>query len=71
MAGSANLIPAGDAARRWAREEGERALLTALHCRALATVVQRGEGHLFMRKYALFASGRRPLGVRDGVLCLF
>lgn len=47
------------------------ALLMALHCRALATVVQRGDGHLFMRKYALFALGRWPLGVRSGALHVF
>lgn len=47
------------------------ALLLVLHCQALARLCDRGESHLFMRKYALFSLGRWPLGVRDGMLLLF
>lgn len=47
------------------------ALLTALHARALAMLAGCGESHLFMRKYALFALGRWPLGVAHSALHLF
>ncbi|HUF21956.1 MAG TPA: hypothetical protein VMP00_14540 [Burkholderiales bacterium] len=61
------LVPGGAELARVA----SGALLMALHCKALATVAQRGDGHLFMRKYALFALGRWPLGVRRGALHVF
>jgi hypothetical protein len=43
----------------------------ALHAAALARLAGEGSGHLFMRKYALFESGRWPLGVVGGRLFLF
>jgi hypothetical protein len=47
------------------------ALLMALHAHALARLAGCGDSHLFMRKYALFALGRWPLGVSHGALQLF
>jgi hypothetical protein len=47
------------------------AALMAVHCRALALLAGRGEDHLFMQKYALFARGRWPLGMRDSTFTLF
>jgi len=47
------------------------AALMALNQRALALLAGRGEEHLFVQKYALFASGRWPLGVRQTTLILF
>jgi hypothetical protein len=61
------LADAGEALARAA----SGALLLAVHCRALARLCGRGDSHLFMRKYELFARGRWPLGVRDGTLILF
>jgi len=43
----------------------------ALHTAALAQLAGEGAGHLFMRKYALFASGRWPLGIVGRVFFLF
>jgi hypothetical protein len=43
----------------------------ALHAAALARLAGEGPDHLFMRKYALFESGRWPLGVVGGSLHLF
>ena len=43
----------------------------ALHAAALARLAGEGPEHLFMRKYALFESGRWPLGVVGGRLHLF
>ncbi len=42
-----------------------------LHAAALARLAGEGPDHLFMRKYALFESGRWPLGVVRGVFHLF
>lgn len=43
----------------------------AAHGRALAQLAQVGDDHLFMRKYALFAGGRWPLGLLGGAFHLF
>jgi hypothetical protein len=43
----------------------------ALHGAALARLAGRGPEHLFVRKYALFESGRWPLGVVGGLFYLF
>jgi hypothetical protein len=43
----------------------------ALHGAALARLAGQGPGHLFVRKYALFESGRWPLGVVGGSFYLF
>lgn len=57
------------AARRHLGEEAALAraaagaVALALHEYALARLAGAGESHLFVRKYALFARGRWPLGV--------
>ena len=43
----------------------------ALHGAALARLAGQGPEHLFVRKYALFESGRWPLGVVGGLFYLF
>jgi len=43
----------------------------ALHEAALVPLAGQGSDHLFMRKYALFAAGRWPLGTVRGVFYLF
>ena len=43
----------------------------ALHGAALARLAGQGAEHLFVRKYALFESGRWPLGVVGGLFYLF
>jgi hypothetical protein len=43
----------------------------ALHGAALARLAGEGPEHLFVRKYALFESGRWPLGVVGGLFYLF
>ncbi|HEY7759210.1 MAG TPA: hypothetical protein VIA64_07335 [Burkholderiales bacterium] len=43
----------------------------ALHMATLARLAGQGRDHLFMRKYALFESGRWPLGVVAGSFHLF
>jgi hypothetical protein len=43
----------------------------ALHGAALARLAGQGPEHLFVRKYALFESGRWPLGVVGGSFYLF
>ena len=40
------------------------AALMAVHGRALALLAGRGDAHPFVQKYALFARGRWPLGLR-------
>lgn len=47
------------------------AALMALHNRSLALLAGRGAGHVFVQKYALFESGRWPLGLRASTLSLF
>jgi hypothetical protein len=47
------------------------AALMALHCRALALLAGRGDDHVFVQKYALFARGRWPLGMRESNFLLF
>lgn len=47
------------------------AALMALHNRALALLAGLGAEHVFMQKYALFASGRWPLGTQGTTLTLF
>lgn len=47
------------------------ALSMSLHGLALARLTDGGEAHVFVRKYALFALGRWPLGVAGGALHLF
>lgn len=47
------------------------ALSMSLHGLALARLTDAGESHVFVRKYALFALGRWPLGVAGGALHLF
>lgn len=43
----------------------------ALHAAALARLAGQGPEHVFVRKYALFESGRWPLGVVGGSFYLF
>ena len=43
----------------------------ALHTAALACLAGEGAGHLFMRKYRLFAFGRWPLGIVGNAFFLF
>ena len=43
----------------------------ALHGAALARLAGQGPEHVFVRKYALFESGRWPLGVVGGLFYLF
>jgi hypothetical protein len=50
---------------------GSGAATMALHEAALARLAGEGPEHLFMRKYALFDSGRWPLGVVGGAFYLF
>ena len=40
------------------------AALSAIHQYGLARLAQCAERHVFMQKYALFAGGRFPLGMR-------
>lgn len=47
------------------------AALTSIHLRALALLAGRGELHVFVQKYALFAAGRFPLGVRGAAFIFF
>ena len=43
----------------------------ALHKAALARLAGEGPSHLFVRKYALFESGRWPLAVVGGMFYVF
>jgi len=43
----------------------------ALHAAALARLAGQGSEHVFMRKYALFESGRWPLGIVRNVFYLY
>jgi hypothetical protein len=43
----------------------------ALHAATLARLAGQGPDHLFVRKYALFESGRWPLRVVAGAFHLF
>jgi hypothetical protein len=43
----------------------------ALHEAALVPLASEGSDHVFVRKYALFAAGRWPLGTVHGVFYLF
>lgn len=47
------------------------AALMAIHNRALALLAGVGADHVFVQKYALFASGRWPLGTLGIQLTLF
>lgn len=47
------------------------AALTSIHLRALALLAGRGERHIFVQKYALFAAGRFPLGMRRSTFSFF
>jgi len=47
------------------------AALTAIHQRALALLANCGERHVFVQKYALFAAGRFPLGMRGSTFIFF
>ncbi len=47
------------------------AVLTSIHLRALALLAGRGELHVFVQKYALFAAGRFPLGMRRSTFTFF
>ena len=47
------------------------ALLLAAHQSALAALAGEGTGHVFPRKYALFADGRWPLGYHHGRYLIF
>lgn len=47
------------------------AALTSIHLRALALLAGRGELHVFVQKYALFAAGRFPLGMRRSTFTFF
>ena len=53
-----------------AREAAAAALLAA-HQRALARLAGAGGDHYFNAKFELFASGRWPLGVKDGRYWVF
>ena len=43
----------------------------ALHEAALVPLAGQGSDHVFVRKYALFAAGRWPLGTVGGMFYLF
>ena len=43
----------------------------ALHEAALVPLAGQGTEHVFVRKYALFAAGRWPLGTVDRMFYLF
>jgi hypothetical protein len=62
------LAAGGDAAMA---KVASGAALMAAHNRALALLAGRGERHVFVQKYALFETGRWPLGLRDSTLFLF
>ena len=47
------------------------AALTSIHLRALALLAGCGELHVFVQKYALFAAGRFPLGMRGSIFTFF
>lgn len=47
------------------------AALMAIHFRSLALLAGCGADHPFMQKYALFAGGRWPLGMRQSTFILF
>jgi hypothetical protein len=47
------------------------AALTSIHLRALALLAGRGEQHVFVQKYALFAMGRLPLGMHRSSFIFF
>jgi hypothetical protein len=47
------------------------AALMAIHCRALTLLAGRGNDHLFLQKFALFARGRWPPGMRESNSFLF
>lgn len=47
------------------------AALMAIHNHALALLAGLGANHVFVQKYALFASGRWPLGTQETTLTLF
>ncbi len=47
------------------------AALTSIHLRALALLAGRGGRHVFVQKYALFAAGRFPLGMRRSTFTFF
>jgi hypothetical protein len=47
------------------------AAVTAIHLRALALLAGCGELHVFVQKYALFAAGRFPLGMRGSNFTIF
>jgi len=42
-----------------------------LHEAALVPLAGQGSDHVFVRKYALFAAGRWPLGTVGGMFYLF
>jgi len=58
---------AADAAIR----DASGAVLLAAHQNALATIAGADAGHVFLRKYALFADGRWPLGYHHGSYVIF
>lgn len=47
------------------------AAMTAVHQRALALLAGCGDDHAFVQKYALFESGRFPLGMRESSFIVF
>jgi len=47
------------------------AALTSIHLRALALLAGHGEQHVFVQKYALYAMGRFPLGMRQSTFIFF
>jgi hypothetical protein len=47
------------------------AALMAIHFRSLALLAGCGADHLFVQKYALFAAGRWPLGMRHSTFIIF
>ena len=47
------------------------AALTSIHLRALGLLAGCGELHVFVQKYALFAAGRFPLGMRGPTFTFF
>lgn len=47
------------------------AALTSIHLHALALLAGRREHHVFVQKYALFAAGRFPLGMRKATFIFF
>ena len=69
-AATAAVIATGQTDSAIAGEAAGMALLAA-HQSALAEVAGEGPDHRFVRKYALFSSGRWPLGYHSARFVIF